>query len=146
MISCVMQRGMTLIELTIVIVILAAFALLGAPKLAGWADRLAVSQARSELVSAYRRAQLAAVFRSRRVRLSLAPDSLIAVAEGDPDSLVFRTPGPRRHDVRLEVSRPVVRFAPTGIGFGAANTKVVLSRGRASDSLTTSRLGRLKEW
>ncbi len=145
-ISCVMQRGFTLLEWAVLMVIIGVLVLLTAPKMVVWADRLAVGRARSEFVSAYRRARLAAVFRSRQVRLTLGVDSLTAIAEADPDSVVFEVPGPGRHGVELEVSRPVVRFAPTGLGFGAANTKVVLRRGKASDSLTTSRLGRLKEW
>jgi hypothetical protein len=40
----------------------------------------------------------------------------------------------------------VIRVGPNGIGWGAANTQLILRRGAAAESLTTSRLGRLKWW
>jgi hypothetical protein len=46
----------------------------------------------------------------------------------------------------MRVSRPVIRLSPVGLGLGGSNTKVVLYRGAAAESLTTSRLGRLKRW
>jgi hypothetical protein len=48
--------------------------------------------------------------------------------------------------VSFRASRPVIRLYPNGFGLGAANTKIVLERGAAAESLTTSRLGRLKRW
>jgi hypothetical protein len=35
-------------------------------------------------------------------------------------------------------------YDPRGLGFGAANLSLVLSRGDAADTLTVSRLGRVK--
>jgi hypothetical protein len=46
--------------------------------------------------------------------------------------------------VRLDASRESVTFAPTGLGWGAANTTIVVSRGNRSDTITTSRLGRVR--
>ncbi len=55
-------------------------------------------------------------------------------------------PGPARHGVTLTASRSVIRIYSNGMGLGAANTKLVVRRGAAAESLTTSRLGRLKRW
>jgi len=119
---------------------------LALPRLAAWRDRWAVDHAMLEVIAFYQSARFHAVARSRFVRLEFAPDTLVAVYQGVTDSVAFGRPGPARHGVTLVTSRRSVVIAPTGIGWGAANTKIVLRRGDAGDSLTTSRLGRLKRW
>lgn len=141
-----MRRGVTLPELATVLAIVGVLAAMVVPRLAGWMDRIAVSRATGEITAFYQTARFAAIFRSQRVRLDLGPDSLRAVFEGPTDSLFLHWPGPARHGVRLTVTRATVRFQSNGLGLGAANTKLVLRRGAAVESLTTSRLGRLKRW
>ena len=119
---------------------------LAAPRIARWIDRVAVLRAESEVASFYNRVRMAAVYRSARVRVVFTSDSLAAFLEGDGDTLIARAPGPRRHGVALDASRSVIRLYPNGLGLGGANTKLVLQRGAAADSLTISRLGRLKRW
>jgi hypothetical protein len=70
----------------------------------------------------------------------------VAVYEAALDSTFLVRPGPARHGVVLLASRAVIRLDPTGLGFGAANSTLVLRRGAVAESLTTSRLGRLKRW
>ncbi len=141
-----MRRGVTLPELMVVLVLLGILAGMLVPRIGGWLDRLAVDRAAVELASFYHRARFAAVFRSRRVRLEFGPDSLRAVYETVTESTALTAPGPARHGVSLRVSRPVIRIHPNGVGWGAANTKLVLWRGAAAESLTTSRIGRIKRW
>jgi prepilin-type N-terminal cleavage/methylation domain-containing protein len=141
-----MRRGVTLYELLAVVTLMGLVAAFGIPRLAGWLDRIATDRAARELASFYHRARLAAVFRSTRVRLEFSADSLRAVFEGVEDSTFIALPGPAQHGVTLRVSRPVIRIHPNGFGWGAANTKLVVRRGAAAESLTTSRLGRLKRW
>jgi Tfp pilus assembly protein FimT len=129
-----------------VVTLIAHMAAFGIPRIARWLDWIATERAAQELASFYHRGRLAAVFRSTRVRLEFGADTLRAVFEGAEDSTFIVTPGPARHGVALRVSRPVIRIHPNGLGYGAANTKLVLRRGAAAESLTTSRLGRLKRW
>ncbi len=139
-----MQRGFTLIEIVIVVAIVGLLAALATPRVAGWMDRLAVMRSVQEFHSFYNVARMGAVYRSSRVRISITPDSLIAIAEGEPDSVVVHMSGPATYGVSLQVSRNVIRLYPTGIGLGAANTTIVLQRGAVAESLTISRLGRLR--
>jgi prepilin-type N-terminal cleavage/methylation domain-containing protein len=148
-----MQRGYTLLEMVAVLVILGVLGALTAPRVHGWADRLAVGRAMEDIRGIYIKARMTALYRSVRVRLMLSPDSLAVVAENGSslaenatDSLLFRVSGPKVHGVSLEATRNVIRFYPTGIGLGGSNTKIVLRRGIAAESLTVSRLGRLKRW
>jgi prepilin-type N-terminal cleavage/methylation domain-containing protein len=141
-----MRRGVTLAELVVVLAIVGTLSALAFPRAARWLDWIAVDRATGELASFYQTARYAAIYRDERVRVELGEDSLRAVFEGVTDSVFLRRPGPVRHGVRLTVSRAVIRIQPNGMGFGGANTKLVLRRGAVAESLTTSRLGRLKRW
>lgn len=141
-----MRRGVTLLEVIAVLAVVGVVLAITAPRLTSWKDRLAVERATGEIVSFYWQARTSAIFRGTRVRLTLGGDSLQASFEGVTDSIFLTRSGPRRHGVSLIVSRPVIRIYANGFGLGAANTKIVLRRGVAAESLTTSRLGRLKRW
>jgi prepilin-type N-terminal cleavage/methylation domain-containing protein len=141
-----MRRGFTLLEVVAVLAVVGVVLAITAPRLASWKDRLAVERATGEIVSFYWQARTSAIFRGTRVRLTFGGDSLQASFEGVTDSVFLTRPGPSRHGVSLIVSRPVIRVYANGFGLGAANTKIVLRRGVAAESLTTSRLGRLKRW
>jgi prepilin-type N-terminal cleavage/methylation domain-containing protein len=141
-----MRRGYTLLELLVVLTIFGILLALVAPRWSGHRDRLAVHRATTEVASFYHTARYAAILRARPVRLEFAAAGLRAVYESPADSTFLERPGPDRHGVALEASRAVIRIGPDGLGFGAANTRLVLRRGAAADTLTTSRLGRLKRW
>jgi hypothetical protein len=97
-------------------------------------------------MSFYHHARYAGMMRAARVRMQFAPDTLQAYYESLRDSLFLSVPGPAARGVAMRASRSVIRIQANGIGWGAANTKIVLRRGSAAESLTTSRLGRLKWW
>ena len=44
----------------------------------------------------------------------------------------------------LSLTRDSITFAPTGLGWGAANTTIVVSRGTRAETLVVSRLGRVR--
>ena len=139
-----MQRGITLVEVVVALLIAGCLMGLAAPRLSAYVDGLAVRRAEEETVSFYQRARIAAVYGSNRVRITFGADSLVAVAEGETDSTIWQVPGPASLGVSLSVSRREIRIYPNGLGLGAANSKLVFRRGKASDSLTISRLGRLR--
>lgn len=130
----------------VVLAFLSTLVMVLAPAILQWRDALITQRAAREVSSFYSRSRMAAVFLSHRVRIEFGADSLVAVREGSADSTLFVAPGPSRHGVALTATRAAIRIAPTGVGWGAANTKVILRRGAAAESLTTSRLGRLRHW
>ncbi len=140
------MRGHTLLELLIVVTLVGMVSAVLVPRIGPFRDRAAVHRASGRVAAFYTRARLQAIFTGRRVRITFDEDSLTAVTEGRRDSTVLAWAGPARAGVGLRASRRTIRVHPTGVGAGAANTKLVLTRGAAAESLTTSRLGRLKRW
>ena len=141
-----MQRGVSLVEIVVAILILSVLISLAAPKVSAWSDRLAVLRAVEQVAGFHRRARLRAVLNSTGVRVDFSAESLTATALGPPDSTILSERGPGRLGVSLAASRSSIRLYPNGLGLGAANTKIVLERGEVAGSLTVSRLGRLRRW
>jgi prepilin-type N-terminal cleavage/methylation domain-containing protein len=139
-----MRRGFTMIEMLVVLFVGGIILALAIPPWAGWRDRAVVHRAAAELASFYHTARYAAVLRAQQVRVEFDAAVLRAVYEGASDSVFLEQAGPARLGVAFTASRPTIRIAPTGLGWGAANTRLVVTRGTAADTLTTSRLGRLR--
>jgi prepilin-type N-terminal cleavage/methylation domain-containing protein len=142
-----MRRGFTLPELAVTLTVAALLLAAGLPRLSGVLDWLAADHAAHEVTSVLAVARAAAVMQGTRTRVTIAEDSLRidrwVRAGWQPYQ---RRPGPQAQGVALEVSNPAVVFGPTGLGWGAANTRVVLRRGSQVETITTSRLGRVKRW
>ena len=142
-----MQRGYTLLELAVVLAIVALVTAVTLPRFDALLDRIAVERAASELTTALAVTRNRAVMRATRARLSIAGDSLRIDEWGDRTWVAAtRWPGPDQHRVALTASNPVVIFDPRGLGWGLANTRVVLQRGSQSATITMSRVGRVKRW
>jgi prepilin-type N-terminal cleavage/methylation domain-containing protein len=142
-----MRRGLTIVELMVVLAILAIVTAVTLPRLAGFLDWIAVDTAAQEVSTAIAVARSAAVMQATRSRAVIAAESLrIDRWRQDSWGNLHRWPGPDRHGVALDVSNPVVMFDPIGLAWGPSNTKVVLRRGTRVATLTVSRLGRVKRW
>jgi prepilin-type N-terminal cleavage/methylation domain-containing protein len=142
-----MPRGFTLTELAVALAMVALFLAVGLPRLSGVLDWVAADRAAREVTTALAVARAAAVMRGTRTRVTIAADTLrIDRWEGTDWRPYQRWPGPITEGVMLQVSNPEVVFGPTGMGWGASNTKVVLRRGSHTETITTSRLGRVKRW
>jgi len=140
-----MKRGFTLIELVVVLVILTVVIALGVPRLQPAFDRIATDGAARDLTTAIAVARAAAVLQGTRARLRIGVDSLRVDREGARGWEPYaRWPGPGAAGVALAVTNPEIVFGPMGLGWGAANTRVELRRGSQLETVTTSRVGRVK--
>src|SRR5258705_50642 len=142
-----MAKGFSLIELAFVLCIIAVLAAAGVPRLGPFLDRIAADQAARDVSVALAVARHGAVLQGMRSRLTIDGDSLrIDRLEADGWTPWRRWPGPAHLRVQLEVSNPEIVFGPTGMGWGVSNTKVVLRRGSQVETITVSRVGRVKRW
>lgn len=142
-----MPRGVTLPELTIVLLIVGVVTSVVVPPARRLLDRAAVAGAADRLSTVHEAARQTAIARGLPARYEIDRSGLRVVLfargrSGTWDTLHVVRLG----DIGLSVSQPSVTFSPLGIGSSASNTTVVLSRGAASETLTVSRTGRLRRW
>ena len=137
------RRAATLPELLIVLGLLglvAAFALrAGAPLL----DAARVRSAADELRSAYATARELAMLRSERAAVHVAPATGLVVVHVRADTALRRPLG-ALYGVRLTTTRDSMAYAASGLGWGAANLRVIVTRGASAETVTVSRLGRVR--
>ncbi|HEV8381596.1 MAG TPA: prepilin-type N-terminal cleavage/methylation domain-containing protein [Gemmatimonadales bacterium] len=142
-----MSKGFTLLELIVVTAIAGVLVALWAPRAATLMDWLATERAVRDVTTALAVGRNGAVMQSTRARIDIASDTLridrLGAAGWEP---WWRWPGPASHGVALEVSNPIVTFGPTGMGWGVSNTRIVLRRGSQAETITLSRVGRVKHW
>ncbi|MEJ7812947.1 MAG: GspH/FimT family pseudopilin [Gemmatimonadaceae bacterium] len=138
-----MRTGATLIELTVVIAIVAIMAAVGLPPLISAHDHASVRSATTDLVAVLARARHSAVLGGRRVavRFDTAAARVLVIAGADTLGV---HPLRATHGVSLATSRDSITYGPLGVGYGASNTTITLSRRAATDTVIISRLGRVR--
>jgi prepilin-type N-terminal cleavage/methylation domain-containing protein len=142
-----MRRGLSLPELLLVLTIIGTLLGIALPRLGAWLDWSAVNGAAGEATMAIAVARQKAIAWSIRTQLVISADALTIDTLGPSGWSRWRDfPGPAARDVALDVSNPRIVFGPNGIGWGASNTRIVLRRGSRSETITVSRVGRVKRW
>ena len=138
-----LPRGATIVEITLTLALLGILAAISIPRAASVAERVSVRGAVQDVVLALAAARAAATRRGDYVSFVADPRAgrVRVVSAGET---LFERDLARLRGVRLEASRESVTFAPTGLGWGAANTTIVVGRGARSDTITVSRLGRVR--
>ncbi len=143
-----MPRGVTLLELVIVLAVIGVLAGMVVPSSASLADRLAVEHQAARLLTAHRSAWVTARMQQRLAILRISADTLaIRTVRGanDPDTLLaWIAPGPSVAGVTLASPAHTSVFGPDGLAMGLANTSHVLVKGNATRKVVVSRLGRVR--
>lgn len=138
-----MRLGMTFIEVSITVGILGIMAGLTFPRFGSYRDRIAVDAATSSTMSLLATARHAALRRATRtaVHLDSTRGTVFIVAGNDTlEQRALR----EVHQVEFSTSRDSIAFASSGLGYGAANTQIIVRRGVAADTISVSRLGRAR--
>ena len=135
--------GVTLAELAVVLVILGVLLALAVPRLAAAADRAAVRAAVADAASVFAAARELAIHSRRAVAVEVDTAGGRLRARRGAD-VVFQRELRGGYAVRLGATRDSMAYDARGLGIGAANLSVTISRGRASDTLFVSRLGRVR--
>ena len=137
------RRGVTLLELLVALTMAAILFAIAIPRLgesiARHATRAAAGDV-SSMLSAAR--QIAATTTGGAAVGFHSPSATVRlIVPGDTvRTLALRS----LHGVALRATRDSIAYDARGIGYGAANVSVVLSRGAAAETLVVSRLGRLR--
>lgn len=131
----------------IVICIAGLLAGIWLPRSARMLDQLATERSVRDITTALAVARHGAVLQATRARLTITADSLLIDRFQEQGwTPWWRKPGPASHGVALHISNPIVVFGPTGMGWGVSNTTIVLRRGSHAETITLSRVGRVKHW
>jgi type II secretory pathway pseudopilin PulG len=138
-----MRTGMTLVEVGVTVSILGLLAGLTFPRFGSYRDRIAVDAATSSTMSLLATARHAALRRATRTAIHLDSTRGTVFIISGVDTLE-RRPLREVHNVEFSTSRDSIAFAPSGLGYGASNTQIILRRGLAADTISVSRLGRAR--
>jgi prepilin-type N-terminal cleavage/methylation domain-containing protein len=138
-----MKKGVTLVELLVVLCIAGLLAGLAFPRLSGWLDSWSVRAAAAEVASSFALARQAAIARGNFATVFVdSAASAVAVTVG-ADTILRRLLG-TVHGVSLRGNRDSLSYDALGHGYGASNQTIVVTRGAAADSVIVSRLGRVR--
>jgi prepilin-type N-terminal cleavage/methylation domain-containing protein len=138
-----MQRGTTLLELTLSLAIIGLLLGIALPQLRGLTDSIAVDRAAHEIIAAHRRARMVAVLRSQVIELTVDSADLAIRARGSAVDL-WHAPGPAASRVALAGPQRRITFSPVGMSMGLSNASFRLSRGASVRTVVVSRLGRVR--
>lgn len=137
------RRGTTTIEQLVVLTMLGLLATLSITSGAPLLQAAAVESASRETANlfAFARDHALAAHTRTAVRFETAAQRVVVHTGRDTLAVAdFRLRG-----VSLDATRDSMAYAPTGLGVGAANLRLILRRGGHADTLTVSRLGRVAQ-
>jgi type IV fimbrial biogenesis protein FimT len=137
------RTGHTLIELAIALAIMAILLSIAAPRLGTLRDRASVRSASAEMAAILASARRAAMLRSAGAMVVIDEARSTASVIVAADTILAHDAG-RELGVSITATRDTVLYGPSGRGWGASNTSIVVARGRWSDTLFVSRLGRVR--
>lgn len=138
-----MRRGLTLIETLIVLVITAALLAISIPRAGAALDRVEVRSAVSEIEMMFAIARQAAIARATQVTLDIDVARRTLTVKQGAEVIRARAVG-SSHGVVISSNRSSITYAANGIGYGAANLSLFVSRGSVVDTIVVSRLGRVR--
>ncbi|MGI9089579.1 MAG: pilus assembly FimT family protein [Gemmatimonadaceae bacterium] len=137
------RSGFTLLELMLVLSIASVLSAVALPKVGALLDRISVRGAVNDVDALLDNARHSAMTRGERATVELDTIHAIVVLRVGRDTLRRREEG-ALNGVRFRASRTSVIYTQLGMGFGVSNLTLVVSRGAAAETLTVSRLGRVK--
>lgn len=137
------RRATTLLELTLVMTIVGICLALAAPRFAALRDTAAVRGASGEISATFSLARQVAI--ARRVMVAIVLDTASGSVQIRAQGQLIRSRALGAiYGIGLGSNRDSAVYDARGLGYGAFNLTIVVRRRSAVDTLTASRLGRLR--
>lgn len=138
-----MRRGMTAIEIIVVLSVIGLVMGIVVPSLARLRDGIAVRNATAEAISAFALARRNAIVRSATAALGVdRPPGFVTVSVGG--EILLQRNLEQAYGVTLSSTRDSTAYSPLGHGVGAANLSLVIARGTVAETVFVSREGRVR--
>ncbi len=137
------RSGSVLLEQVILLSVLGICVAVGAAGSARALDAAAVRGASREIVELLALARDRAMATGTRTAIRLDGRSSRIVVYAGTDTFARLDVRTSRR-VTVSSTRDSLAYLSSGLGYGAANLRIIVSRGRSYDTLTVSRLGRVR--
>jgi Tfp pilus assembly protein FimT len=137
------RTGSVLLEQVILMSLIGICVAVGAAGSARALDAAAVRGATREIAELLSLARDRAMATGTRTAVRLDNVAARVVVHAGSDTIA-RLDLLSTRDVRLASTRDSMAYLSSGLGYGAANLRIIVSRGRSHDTLTVSRLGRVR--
>jgi prepilin-type N-terminal cleavage/methylation domain-containing protein len=137
------RRGFTLLELTLVTTIAGLLLALVAPRFLALRNVSSVRATMGELGATFSAARQHAI--TRRAMVAIVLDTTNGSVElRSGGQTILRRSLKAVYGISLGANRDSVVYDPRGLGYGVSNLSVTVRRGAIVDTLTMSRLGRVR--
>jgi Tfp pilus assembly protein FimT len=135
--------GTTLIEAVFAIALTSILCAIAIPRVGRLLDRIELRGAVTEIEMMFALARHAAIARGSQVTLDIdLQRRTVSVKQG---ALLIRSRDVgSAHGVDLSATRTSITYAANGMGYGAANLSLIVSRSDLVDTIVVSRLGRVR--
>ncbi len=134
---------MTLTELLATLGIIGITLSTALPRFSHFRDQLAVDGATSALTSALADTRHLAERWNRRTALRIDTGAVTLTVHAGGDT-VSRVALGSLFQVGVSATRDSIAYYPSGLGYGASNATLIVRRGSAAETVTVSRIGRVK--
>jgi Tfp pilus assembly protein PilE len=131
------------VEISVTLCIIGVLTAIAMPQAVRLLDRIHVRGAAMDVESMFSSGRHIAIARSTQSSVDIDTTTRTMYLSVGADTLRRRHIG-TEHGVQLSATRVHMSYAPTGIGYGAANLSVVVRRSSAVDTVFVSRLGRVR--
>ena len=137
------RPAFTLLEITVVLTVTAVLLALAVPRISELRDRSAVRAAVDEVGASFATARAAAI--ARRAAVSVVLDTAAGAVEvRSAGRTLMRRSLRLAYGVVVTSTRDSAVYDARGLGYGVTNLTVVVRRRTMVDTLTMSRLGRVR--
>lgn len=137
------RRAVTLLELLIALAVVSVLGAVALPGVWRLVERIGARGAAGDVAETFETARALAMVRGVRasVAIDTVADVVVLVVGADT---VIRRDVRHEHGARLRASRVSATYTPLGLGLGVSNLTLVATRGAAAETVTVSRLGRVR--